>query len=149
MAYAGGSAERTVFECLGILHERGYELLRLSSGHSPSGMSLRYEIAPATYFRPDGMRLKSERYGTALMTSSSGKLPPFGWPDAVDLDPQKLADLFLERCPQLAEAGLGHDRAYAAWYWEMLAATRPNGFVASTSMPLETALRFSCLNTRW
>lgn len=131
MAYAGDSAERTAFECLGVLHARGYQKLRLSAGMSPSGLNLRYMIAPASSFESDGMTIRSEHFNhdEALLTSSDGQIPPFNWPEAVDMDPQTLADLFLMRSPELAAAGLGADPAYATWYEAMLETTRPTGLV--------------------
>lgn len=129
MAYAGDSAERTAFECLGMLHARGYQKLRLSTGMAPSGFNLRYGIALASHFHPDGMTIRSEHYAEALLTSSDGQIPPFDWPEAVNMDPQTLADLFLMRCPELAAAGLGADPAYATWYEAMLETTRPTGLV--------------------
>lgn len=132
MAYAGDSAERTAFECLGVLHARGYQKLRLSAGMSPSGFNFRYIIAPASSFHSDGMTIRSEHYNhdEALLTSSDGQIPPFDWPEAVDMDPQALADLFLMRCPELAVEGLGADPAYATWYEAMLKITRPTGLVS-------------------
>lgn len=53
MAYAGGFAVQTGFECLGILHSRGYELLRISICYSRSGMNLHYGTAPAPHIFSD------------------------------------------------------------------------------------------------
>lgn len=129
MAYAGNSAERTAFECLGVLHAWGYQKLRLSTAIAPSGLYLRYVIALASHLESDGMSFNYEYADEALLSSSDGQSPPFHWPEAVEMDPDTLAELFLVRCPDLAAAGLGADPAYATWYEKMLEITQPTGLV--------------------
>ncbi len=50
----------------------------------------------------------------------------FDWKDASHVTPSRLAELFIERFPAIAEAGRGSDWVYAGWYLEMLNLTYPN-----------------------
>ena len=52
----------------------------------------------------------------------------FGWTDAERATPSGLARLFIERFPEIVEAGRGSDWTYAGWYIEMLGLTFPNRF---------------------
>jgi hypothetical protein len=52
----------------------------------------------------------------------------FGWEDAAHLTPSRLAELFIERFPDIAEAGRGSDWVYAGWYLDMLHLTYPDTF---------------------
>lgn len=110
-----------------MLHDRGYQKLRLCTAIAPSGLNFRYIIALVSHFEANGMYFDYNYADEALLTSSNGMIPPFDWPEALDMDPQALADLFLLRRPELAAAGFGADLAYARWYKEMLEITRPNG----------------------
>jgi hypothetical protein len=51
-----------------------------------------------------------------------------GWKDARHGDPDRLAELFLARLPEIAAAGRGSDWLYAGWYIERLHLTYPAAF---------------------
>jgi len=52
--------------------------------------------------------------------SSGSEREYFNWKDAGHATPSKLADLFIERFPEIAAAGRGSDWLYAGWYLDML-----------------------------
>ena len=67
----------------------------------------------------------------------------FGWKDAAHATPSKLADLFIERFPEIVEVGWGSDWPYAGWYLEMLHLTYPDAFpiaYADGGMPTDYLL---------
>jgi len=64
----------------------------------------------------------------AARYSTGSEREYFGWTDAAHASPSKLADLFIERFPKIAEAGQGSDWLCAGWYLEMLHLTYPDAF---------------------
>jgi hypothetical protein len=63
----------------------------------------------------------------ARYTSGQGR-KYFDWKDATHASPSRMADLFIKRFPEIAEAGRGSDWEYAGWYLEMLHLTYPKSF---------------------
>lgn len=59
--------------------------------------------------------------GADAFYTSGAERNYFGWQDARDDTPAELASKFVERFPEVAEAGRGSDWKYAGWYLEMLA----------------------------
>jgi len=53
----------------------------------------------------------------------------FGWADAADDPPRRLAEKFIERFPEIVARGKGAAPAYARWYTEMIEATGPDGLI--------------------
>jgi hypothetical protein len=113
------------------LHVRGYQRLRIAPGMAPSGMSWRCAIAPAQLFDPEtpGV-LRPETFESPLVARyGSGEGDRyFGWDDARRTTASGLARRFIERFPEIVDAGRGSDWAYAGWYVEMLHLTYPNLF---------------------
>ena len=50
--------------------------------------------------------------------------PPFGWDDARGKKPRRLARMFVEHFPCVAEDGEGEDQAYAGWFTGILAVAK-------------------------
>src|SRR5437016_1566977 len=111
---------RKVLAMVTELHVRGYQRLRIAPGMSASGCSWRCSITPATNI--------SNRHGARMLSwdtlaahySSSQEREYFEWKDAAHASPSRLARIFIERFPEIAEAGRGSDWIYAGWYLEML-----------------------------
>jgi hypothetical protein len=113
---------------VGSLHARGYQRLRICPGMSASGMHWRCSITPVTNISSDnGAMLLDWNTLSAHYTTGQG-LKFFGWEDAERLTPEQLAELFIERFPDVSTAGFGTDWTYAGWYLEMLRLTDPDLF---------------------
>ncbi len=110
------------------LHVRGYQQLRISPGMAPSGFYWRCAIAPVTNFSKENGAVIVNHDHLIAYHSSGMERKYFGWEDAGYLTPSKLANLFIERFPEIAKAGMGSDWLYAGWYLEMLHLTYPDGF---------------------
>lgn len=104
------------------LHKRGYQLLRIAPGMSPSGCHWRCSITPRCNIRERHGAMLSENGWDrfcALYTSAQGN-EYFGWEDAQHDTVQKLAQKFTERFPDIVEASQADDWNYAGWYVRML-----------------------------
>jgi endonuclease/exonuclease/phosphatase family metal-dependent hydrolase len=120
------SACRTLLEMVQVLHQRGYERIRINPGMAPSGCYWRCGILPASMTvrgRSDIGYVEPARY-----SSGQGK-KYFGWTDTISDSPETLATKFVERFLSLAREGFGRDPAYASWYSRMLKETAPDGFI--------------------
>jgi hypothetical protein len=121
-------AYRKVLRMVSELHVRGYQRLRIAPGMSPSGGYWRCSITPVTNI--------SGRHGARMLSwdrlaahySSGQERKYFKWEDAAHVTPSQLAELFIKRFPEIAEAGRGADWVYAGWFLEMLNLTYPNSF---------------------
>jgi hypothetical protein len=102
------------------LHKAGYQRLRISAGMAPSGMYWRCFLTSADNIREDGWSLLDDDVTMRYTTGDESCY--FGWDDAVGIDARKLARMFVERCPSIAERATGHDWAYAGWFTAMLGA---------------------------
>lgn len=123
------------------LHVRGYQRLRIAPGMSPSGTSWRCAITPASnILRSHGARLGRLEGVTAHYTSGNGR-QYFGWNDAEHALPDRLAELFVVRFPEIAAAAYGEDWLYAGWYQHMMHATYPNAFPIAYADYMEDAPR--------
>lgn len=121
-------AYRKVLRMVTELHVRGYQRLRISPGMAPSGCCWRCSITPATNISSrHGARMLSWDTLAAHYTSGQER-KYFGWEDASHVTPSRLAELFIERFPAIAEAGWGSDWVYAGWYLDMLCLTYPDNF---------------------
>ncbi|MFH7028419.1 MAG: hypothetical protein ACHBN1_24270 [Heteroscytonema crispum UTEX LB 1556] len=110
------------------LHAKGFQRLRIAPGMSPSGIYWRCSIVPIANIVPGHGAIAFP--GTLLKAkyTSGANENYFDWKDAANLTPSQLADMFIERFPEIAEAGKGSDEAYAQWYSEMLELTHPDVF---------------------
>jgi hypothetical protein len=102
------------------LHKRGFQRLRVMPGMSPSGTSWRCNVTPASnILRTHGAMARDFGALTAHYTSGMENAY-FGWEDARTDTARVLAEKFVGRFPEIAEAALGRDWAYVGWYGEML-----------------------------
>lgn len=122
------SVYRKVMLMVTELHVRGYQLLRISPGMAPSGCYWRCSIAPVNNFSKENGAIIVKHNDLIAYYSSGMERNYFGWEDAGYLTPGKLANIFIERFPKIAEAGKGSDWLYAGWYLEMLHLTYPDAF---------------------
>src|SRR3954468_22584387 len=98
---------RKVLRMLAELHVRGFQRLRIAPGMSGSGCHWRCSITPATNIScRHGARMRSWDLLAAHYTTGQER-KYFGWEDASHVTPSRLAELFVERFPAIAEAGRG------------------------------------------
>jgi len=98
----------------------------------PSGKYWRCAIAPVSLVSVDhGARLVAGvRDDSRIATyTSRDQNRYFAWTDIYPYaTPKELAMHFVERFPEVVEAGRGSDWPYAGWYMEMLRLTYPDQF---------------------
>lgn len=103
------------------LHKAGYQKLRIAPGVSPSGCYWRCHITPASNVQRNGWEpIDWERMIATYTTGQDDSY--FDWKDAPGKNARQLAQMFVERFPEIAHQGRGTDRPYAGWYVEMLGA---------------------------
>lgn len=115
---------RLILGAVSVLHERGYGELRVSLGLSPSGLHLRIWLLPKSFTSGhDGITPiwmggcePDMEYAEVCLGHTTGNVTmPFAWEDAVTVSPSRLADLILDRAPQLCQMCDGQDPEYADW----------------------------------
>ena len=104
------------------LHKLGYQGVRISPGWSPSGFHWRCSVSAVSNIRRDGWSLIE--YSEAAHYSSGAGARFFEWEDAPRKSPRQLAQMFIERFPQLASDSIGMDYAYAGWFAAALGAVQ-------------------------
>jgi hypothetical protein len=123
---------RTVLLLIHELHLRGHQRLRAIPAMEPSGKYWQCAIAPVSLVSVDhGARLVADvRKDPRIATyTSRDQNRYFEWTDIYPYaTPKELAILFVERFPEVVEAGRGSDWPYAGWYMEMLRLTHPDLF---------------------
>jgi len=120
---------RKVLLMVRVLHQRGYEQLRISPGMSRSGMHWRCSVTSA-------MNIKSEngawlaRYNEELVWfyTSANQDAYFNQRPEPDATPAELADEFVQLFPNISASAKCGDAAYIRWYEEMLRLTEPDLF---------------------
>jgi len=102
---------RKIMSMLRELHMMGYEKLRLISSVSPSGAYWRFAILPATKVsRLNGAMASSFYFPVNVNGSFDGSEKCTGLGDTENDTPRRLAELFLNRFPEIAAEGFGQDR---------------------------------------
>jgi len=124
---------RYVFLMVAELHKLGYEGLRVTPFHSPSGCYWRCVILPASMTSPThGARLaRDDDYESLPRYSSADGDNYFGWANLKSKTPLVLAKRFIREFPNFAEQGHHPDPAYARWFATMLELTAPIGVVSA------------------
>jgi hypothetical protein len=132
-----------VLRMVGVLHERGYQQLRVVPGYSPSGMHWRCSVFPASAVTAHhGAMCAPGDFDLGAHYSSAQDNAYFDWPDATTSTASDLADLFIERFPDITRAGCGADWAYAGWYQLVLGFAKRDYFpVAYDDGPVEKSPR--------
>lgn len=121
-----------VLEMVAVLHRRGYQHLRIVPGMSGSGLYWRCTFTPATNVEPNASQegidqVRDHDHLTAQWTNANED-DIFGAPEAQEMSPIELADYFSYTYPDIVNASLGSDWAYAGWYAEMLGSVDHNFF---------------------
>lgn len=112
------------------LHKRGYQRLRIIPAMAPSGTHWRCGITPVSnVLRSHGARSRAYDEMTAHYSTGMDNAY-FGWEDARQDTARELADKFVIRFSEIAEAGRGRDWDYAGWFVEML------GFAERGDLPV-------------
>lgn len=106
---------------VGILHDQGYQRLRIRPALAPTGLHWRLGIGARDWSTP---KSPGAPVPESVYYSSGQEAVVFGWPESPGLTPPELADLFVERFVLLSEAGRGEDAAYAAWMREVVGIAR-------------------------
>jgi hypothetical protein len=124
---------RQVFLMVAELHKLGYEGLRVTPFHSPSGCYWRCSIVPARMTHRDhGARLADDVVYESLPKYSSAEEDNyFGWRNMKPKTPLILAPRFIVVFPKFAEQGHHPDPAYVRWFSTMLELTAPIGVVSA------------------
>ena len=100
------------------LHRMGYQLLRIMPYEYP--LAWRMSIAPKDVFSVEhGARLVASTYDWPSY-SSAQENRYFDWQDASQDNARGLANKFITRFPEVANAGRGRDWEYAGWLDELL-----------------------------
>lgn len=118
---------RKLLRAVADLHTRGFQRLRIIVFQYDLG-TWRCYIAPALWVSGShGARLAEgvDPAETAPYSEASGR-EYWDWSDEYHATPARLAEVFLERFPRLAEIGYGEDWSYAGWYQHMLHVTYPD-----------------------
>jgi hypothetical protein len=127
------------------LHRMGYQLLRIMPYEYP--LAWRMSIAPKDVFSVEhGARLVASTYDWPSY-SSAQENRYFDWQDASQDNARGLANKFITRFPEVANAGRGRDWEYAGWLDELLGVM---GCLSSWMMSLATlatGLRFVTTST--
>jgi hypothetical protein len=137
---------RAVLLLVHELHLTGHQRLRVVPAMDHSGKYWRCAIAPVSLVSVDhGARLvPGVRDDPRIATySSRDQNRYFEWTDIYPYaNPQELAMHFVERFPEVVDAGRGSDWPYAGWYMEMLRVTHPDQFpyTVARSKKLDTYL---------
>jgi len=123
---------RKLLRAVAELHVRGYQRLRIVPSLYHLG-TWRCAIIPATYAsRSHGARWSASVPAECRAPYSSAETNSYwGWTDGHGCSASKLAEVFLERWPGIAELGYGEDWPYVGWYTHMLHLTYPDALPLS------------------
>lgn len=103
------------------LHKVGCQRIRIAPGVSPSGCHWRCAITHAANVKSNGWEPLD--WSTGVVTYTTGDEDRyFGWADGVGKSARELAQMFVDRFPDLCRLGRGADPIYAGWYVQMLGA---------------------------
>ena len=118
---------RKLLRAVADLHTRGYQRLRVAVSQYELG-TWRCSILPAQWVSGrHGAKIADDRcYGRLANYSSADQREYWGWQDAGHCSPARLAEVFLDRFPELAQRGYGQDWLYAGWFQHMLHLTYPD-----------------------
>jgi hypothetical protein len=137
------AACRAVLRLVGALHAQGHQRLRIAPTVSETDGTWQCVIAASRSFSAGGVVLV-DHGGPAVHYGSDQGHACFGWHDAVDASPERLADMFVARFPTVAGAGWGPDWAYAGWFLELLRLTAPDDLPVAHAEGLATLRRPGC-----
>lgn len=114
-----------------LLHDVGFERLRLVAGLSPSGLAWRYALVPASHtLRKHGGKMSKRWPGVSF---PRGSMVRDRMSDAMgltrDAPPVEIAEMVRTHFPALMRATRGRDVPYVRWLRHVLAQTAPGGYI--------------------
>ena len=83
-------------------------------------MFWRCNVTPFSNTLASNGALLADWEGPVAFYSSADETRYFGWEDATTASARELADLFIERFPEICGQGHGRDWEYAGWFVEMV-----------------------------
>jgi hypothetical protein len=101
-----------------VLHQRGYQSIRILPGMSASGMYWRVSIAAAANFQTDAGSLELRDWESAVNYSTGSGTEFAGSRVDASTSPDVVADLILSALPRLAAAA--DDPLYVEWYANLM-----------------------------
>jgi hypothetical protein len=101
-----------------VLHQRGYQCIRILPGMSSSGMYWRVAIAAAANFQADGGYLELRDWDSAVTYSTGAGTEFAGSRVDASTSPDIVADLILSGLPRLPAAD--DDPLYVEWYANLM-----------------------------
>lgn len=107
-------AARKLLLAVSVLHDQGFEKLRLNAGLSPSGGFWRFRLFAK------GSPESSEDF-------SIGTDLELGWGDCETTSPEELADIIAQKFGNIVVASKGEDQAYVQWFNTIIQASEPEG----------------------
>jgi hypothetical protein len=128
---------RMVLRMIAELHLRGYQLLRVVPHLYELGTWRCGVTAKSNTLASNGALASNWSSEVMPQYSSASGRNYFGWADAQHASPSRLADLFIERFPQVVQAGFGKDWVYAGWYVWMLHLTYPRALPIAQAVDLD------------
>lgn len=108
-----------VLDAVAVLHEKGYELVRVLPGMSPSGTQWRVNVTTADNMTDDGY-LDLRNWDTTFGYTTGSGLEVAGTRASAATTPSDLAALIQRALPD--GAGGGRDPEYVIWYSRLLEA---------------------------
>ncbi len=131
---------RKVLEMVAVLHEMGYERLRIFPEIASTGMAWKCMVLPAGFVSEEnGARPAADMEPdgeTCIQYSTWHCDNHFGWIDTESAEvfsPQQLAKRIISEYPDFVRQGRGADVDYVTWYREMLKLTAPANLPWATS----------------
>jgi hypothetical protein len=109
------------------LHKAGFQKLRVVPGMSPSGCHWRCHVTTADNIQENGWEPIDWEHGIAQYTSGDEN-SYFGWSDSPGKSARELAQMLLDRMPDMARRGAGIDHLYAGWFLTLLGAAEAGEF---------------------
>lgn len=107
-----------LYEAIGVLHEKGYQNIRVMSYFSPSGMYFRSVLSLKKYFDKTGFVCDETSSNNQIYHYTSGQ--EFNYFDDntsyENSTIEELAEALLEKYPFLKIEGKGSDKEYADWF---------------------------------
>lgn len=125
------------------LHKRGHQRIRICPGVAPRGADWRCTVTHAGNILKSHGGVALDIHSDTIHYGAVQDAEYFGWRDARSDTVVKLADRFLERCPEIARVGLGRDWPYVGWYVEML------GLAERGAFPIAYHPSYGPIDTGW
>ena len=118
-----------LLETVRVLHERGFELIRIFPYDAPSGCYWRCTISTKKNFdKKYGLMPKKDTDKNTLYYSTGAVYEYFEGYDGEHATVENIADELLKRIPELELKGKGSDPDYMEWFHKVLTQARLGHF---------------------